>query len=290
MKFKKSTYKATRKISLIILIIITLTGATLYAGQKPLSVFVSIPPQAYFVEQLARERASVAILADKGENPESYAPKPHAIIKLKKADIFFTIGVPFEKRLLEKIKNSFKNINIVNTAKGIKLRKMEGGTEDDPHTWLSPALVKHQAKIITNALCNADKAGEKIYKENLKRFINKLNKLNIKIKTALKPIAGGTIFVFHPAFGYFTDQYQLKQKAIQISGKTPKAAAVSSFIKQAKAQNIRIIFLQPQFDKQAASKIAKAINGAVVFLDPLGKNYIKNLEDIADKILAALKP
>ncbi|MBW1615784.1 MAG: zinc ABC transporter substrate-binding protein [Deltaproteobacteria bacterium] len=281
--------KIIYKINLIILTLILLTGSSVNATEKPLSVFVSIPPQAYFVEQIAGKKAVVNILVRKGENPESYTPKPNIIAKLKKTDILFTIGVPFEKRLLTKIKNSFKNINIINTAKGINLRKMDGGTEDDPHTWLSPNLVKHQAKIITDALCNADKAEAATYRDNLKIFLDKLNRVDIKIKTALKPFAGGTIFVFHPAFGYLADQYQLKQKAIQISGKAPKGAALSNFIKQAKKENIRIIFLQPQFDKQAASKIAEAINGSVVFLDPLEKNYIKNLEDMADKIVAALK-
>ncbi len=281
--------KIIYKINLIILTLILLTGSSVNATEKPLSIFVSIPPQAYFVEQIAGEKAVVNILASKGENPESYAPKPDTIIKLQKTDMLFTIGVPFEKRLLKKIKASFKNIDIIDTVKGISLRKMDGGTEDDPHTWLSPLLVKHQAQIITEALCNANKAEDKMYRNNLKMFLDKLNRIDLKIKKTLKPFAGETIFVFHPAFGYFTDQYQLKQKAIQISGKAPKGAALSNFIKEAKKQKIRIIFLQPQFDKQAASKIAKAINGTVVFLDPLAKDYIKNLEDIADKIASAFK-
>jgi len=287
----KNKYKINVKIGLIILIFIILISGKLWAEEKPLSVFVSIPPQAYFVEQItAGSRTEINIFVKKGDNPESYAPKPNIIAKLKKADIFFTIGVPFEKRLVETIERSFENLKIVNTAKGIKLMKMEGGTKDDPHVWLSPALVKQQAKIITEALCNADKEEEIIYRKNLKQFMDDLDKIDTKIKGTLKPVEGGAIFVFHPAFGYFADRYGLKQKAVQISGKAPKGAALYDYIKEAKARNIKVIFLQPQFDKEAAAKIAKEINGRVVFLDPLEKDYIRNLEDMAIKIFEALEP
>ena len=49
-------------------------------------------------------------------------------------------------------------------------------------------------------------------------------------------------------------------------------------IRPRKIDGIRVVFVQPQFDTNAASKIASAINGVVVALDPLKRNYIKNME------------
>jgi zinc transport system substrate-binding protein len=72
-------------------------------------------------------------------------------------------------------------------------------------------------------------------------------------------------------------------------GKAPKGKTLSSIIKQAKKQKAKVIFAQPQFDRNAAQKIASAINGVVMFIDPLAYDYIANMENIAQTITRALK-
>jgi zinc transport system substrate-binding protein len=59
-------------------------------------------------------------------------------------------------------------------------------------------------------------------------------------------------------------------------------------VKQARAEGVRIIFLQPQFDSRAARAIAGAIGGAVAPIDSLAPDVIKNLDDIAAKIQQSL--
>ena len=60
-------------------------------------------------------------------------------------------------------------------------------------------------------------------------------------------------------------------------------------IRLRKMDGIRVVFVQPQFDTNAASKIASVINGVIVPLDPLNRNYIKNMEEVADNIHQALQ-
>nr|MDA3787192.1 zinc ABC transporter substrate-binding protein [Desulfobacula sp.] len=116
-----------------------------------------------------------------------------------------------------------------------------------------------------------------------------LDDLDNRLKTVLKDLKGGNLFVFHPAFGYFTDAYGLKQIAVEAMGKAPKGKALSEIIKLAKKEKTRVIFVQPQFDRNAAQKIASAINGAVVSIDPLAYDYLANMENIAQSIAGALK-
>jgi zinc transport system substrate-binding protein len=73
----------------------------------------------------------------------------------------------------------------------------------------------------------------------------------------------------------------LRQKAIEFEGKRPKAKALAQFIKTAKKENVQVIFVQPQFDRNTARKIAKSIKGKVITLDPLAKNYLQNMERMA---------
>ena len=74
---------------------------------------------------------------------------------------------------------------------------------------------------------------------------------------------------------------KLGERAIVQSGQ-------SNFTER-RQRGVKVIFVQPQFSPKSAEAVAAAINGVVVPLDPLARNYIRNLEDMAAKIEAALK-
>lgn len=160
--------------------------------------------------------------------------------------------------------------------------------ERDPHIWLDPLLVKIQAKTICDALTKLAPKNANVYQKNLRKFQDDLDRINATVTEALAPLKGKELFVFHPAYGYFSDRYGLKQEAVETGGKEPSAKQLSALIAKAKAAGVRVIFVQPQFDRKNAETIAKAIGGAVVSLDPLAADYIKNLRDMAQKVRSAL--
>ncbi|CCK79211.1 metal ABC transporter solute-binding protein, Zn/Mn family [Desulfobacula toluolica] len=270
-------------------------------------VHVSILPQKYFVEQIGRDNVKVDVLVKPGKSPSTYSPSPDQIRNLASSDVYFRIGVPFENGILNKIE-SIANARIVDTRKGIALRTVEkhyhgkaAHTHDsvhqnvknaigkDPHIWMNPLMVKKQAHTIFQTLSNIDPDHRNIYKTNYDLFSLELDALDKRLKTILKPLKGQNLFVFHPSFGYFTDAYGLKQVAIETMGKAPKGKELSNIIKLAKKQKARIIFVQAQFDRNAAEKIASAIKGTVVSIDPLAYDYPSNMENIAQTIIRALK-
>jgi zinc transport system substrate-binding protein len=122
------------------------------------------------------------------------------------------------------------------------------------------------------------------YDRNLRAFLADLDKLNAKIADALAPMKGQTFFVFHPALGYFADAYGLKQQAVEIEGKSPSAKQLGKLIDLARAKGAKVIFVEPQFPSRSARRVAKAIGGVVVPIDPLAEDYMKNLAAIAEKI------
>lgn len=253
---------------------------------KPMTVFVSIEPQAFFVERIGRDRVVVEVLVPPGKSPAVYSPKSSQMAKLSGARFFFTIGVPFERSLMPKIKAASQGLTIIDTTKGISLRRFaSGGT--DPHVWMNPVLVKKQAENICDALCSALPESADYFRTNLELFQADLDGLDKAIAKALKPVMGENIFVFHPVFGYFADQYGLTQMAVEVEGKAPKGKALADFIKQARAAKARVIFVQPQFDTRTAEKIANAINGVVIPLDPLARDYVNNLMAMAQTIKKA---
>ena len=279
-----------------------------------MKIHVSVLPQKYFVEQIARNLAEVDVLVTPGKSPTTYSPSPDQIRRLARADVYFRIGVPFENGFLHKLVSMAPDIQVVDTRKGITLRDMKGhihekdepealihgdkvsdsghGNVDgkDPHIWMNPLLVKQQAKTIADTLSELAPQHQARFQANCRQFSHKLDQLYNRLHILLAPLAGTSFFVFHPAFGYFADAFDLNQIPVETMGRSPKGKELSAIIKLARQEKTRIIFVQPQFDAHAARKIARAVNGAVVSIDPLAYDYLNNMAQMADTISNALTP
>ena len=272
-------------------------GGQREAGEeKKMKVFVSILPQVYFVDRVGGRRVETEVLVQPGHSPATYEPTPRQMARLAGARVFFRIGVGFENALLPKIESILKNLDIVDTREGISLRALEGYGEHssrgdglDPHIWLSPVLVKRQAETIRDTLISVDPEGEREYMANYTAFAEELDAFHRRIQALLSPFKGKELFVFHPAYGYFTDVYGLKQAAVETGGTEPSARQLAHFIELARERGVKVIFVQPQFSGVGALAVAGAVGGRVETLDPLSGDYLRNLEEMARKIAGALK-
>lgn len=296
-----------KKPKIIYALLIPVLFVGLFAGvvhaEAGMSAFVSILPQAYFLERVGGQHVSVEVLVGEGQSPATYEPSPQQMARLSSAKVYFAIGVPFEKNLLKKIRQSHKKLVIIETQKGVDYRHLEthhhdhdakGGEKHhhgtpDPHIWMDPNLVKVQATNICDALSKLDPANAEDYSRNLRLFISDLNQTDKRIRVALAPVKGKSMYVFHPAFGYFANSYGLRQIPIEIEGKEPGAKQLAAIIDKAKKDGVRVIFVQPQFSTKSAQSIAGAVGGAVVPIDPLARDYLANLDRLASSIENGLR-
>ena len=271
------------------------------AGKK-LAVFVSIPPQKYFLQQIGKQRVDVQIMVQPGASPATYEPKPRQMAAISRTQSYFAIGVPFEKTWLPKIAAANPNMRVVHTDHGIQKIPMAGHQhkaeqhdgkdhpgEPDPHIWLSPALVIVQARTIMMALQEIDPSHRSVYESNTNAFVAKLVDLDADLKNIFAGKQGFQFMVFHPAWGYFAQAYGLQQVPVETEGKNSKPARLKELIGLARAKNIKIIFAQPQFSSKSAELVANEIGGQVIFADPLALNWPQNLREVAQKFRAALK-
>ncbi len=95
--------------------------------------------------------------------------------------------------------------------------------------------------------------------------------------------------IYHPSIGYFADDYGLEQLAVEIEGKDPGPGQIQGLIDRAEEEEVAVIFVSPQFDVEAAQTIADEIGGRVETLDPLAKDYLDNMEDIAWSLIDAFE-
>lgn len=273
-------------VSLAVLLVFTPLSA-IGAASGEIKAFVSILPQAYFVERIGDPFVDVEVLVGPGQSPATYEPTPKQMANLGRAQVYFRIGTPFEQGFIDKIAHTFRNLIIIDTRKGVTLSYFEqgGGKQvPDPHIWLDPKRVKIQASTICEALSQIDAAHASEFKENLQAFQTDLDRLDAKITKILAPVKGQAFYVFHPAFGYFGESYGLTQVAVEIAGKEPSAKQLADLIERAKREKVRVIFVQPQYAKKDAETIAKAIDGAVVPINPLPRDYLTSLEEMAQTL------
>jgi zinc transport system substrate-binding protein len=159
----------------------------------------------------------------------------------------------------------------------------------DPHIWLSPKLVKIQARTIMAALQEADPANRNVYEANFKAFMARIDQLDADLEKTLAGKKGLQFIVFHPAWGYFAHAYDIKQVPIEVEGKDPKPAQLEKLINHAREKGIKVVLAQRQFSTKSAELLARQIGGQVAFVDPLAEDWMANLRQVADKFRAALK-
>jgi zinc transport system substrate-binding protein len=292
-------------------------------GAAPLAVvsaFCSIAPQEFFVERVGGDLVSVKVLVGPGQSPHMFEPTPRQMADLAASDVYFAIGLPFENRLLGRVEKLGSGIQVVDTSEGVPRRQVEdahghdeeetsGGDSDrqedadhassahdsergglpDPHTWLNPRFAGMQARNICSALKElVPEHGDEL-EANLSRLLRDLDALDAELTDALGPLAGESIYVFHPAFGYFTDAYGLRQVPIELGGMEPSARELVGLMDHAISEGVRVIFVQPQFSTRSARAIAEEIGGVVVPIDPLSADYLDNMRTIAREVKKALR-
>ena len=267
--------------------------------QGPPMVFVSIPPQKFFVDRIAGDRAQTRILIAPGQSPHTYTPTPRQIADLSRASVYFTIGIPFEDQIAKKAAAQNRLLRIEDMGRGVERAAAvehdhehehdhghhEEHGELDPHIWMSPRNAVTMAENTAAVLSALDPANKEAYEKNKQSLIADLRALDQKLSAMFEPFKGRRFYVYHPAFGYFAQAYGLEQIAVETGGKEPSARTLDALIRQARTDGVRVIFVQPQFSKKSADRVAREIGGVVIPLDGLAEDYIANMEIMAREIV-----
>ncbi len=261
------------------------------------TVAVSILPQAYFVERISGGKVRALVLVGPGQSPHSYEPTPRQMRELAEASAWFVIGVDFEKSLVPKVSSLYPNLPIVDTVKNVKYRELaahdhegeenrkgekEGGK--DLHVWLGRQAALAMADEIRNELIALDPDGAAAYRANRDAFAKDADAVFDNLAKELAPLRGKTVFVYHPSFGYFLDEFGIGQEAVETGGKEPTQKHLARLIEEARKDGTKVIFVQEQFPTAAAETVAKAIGGTVAKIDPLAPDWLDNLGRIGEAL------
>jgi zinc transport system substrate-binding protein len=258
-------------------------------------VYVSIPPQAFLVEWLAGDLVDVGILLPPGASPATYEPTPKQMAALDRSRLYLQIGAPFEGPVLAKVSDLMPDLRVVDCRAGVELEPIGGDGHDhgfgllDPHIWLDPRRMKTIADTTAKALQILLPNDSPAIEDRLAALHSAIDETDVRVGETLAPLAGRTLLVFHPAYGYFTRRYGLIQKAVEVDGKAPSARRLATVVDEIRQQPVPALFVQPQFSRSAAERVASALDCEFVELDPLARDYLANLETMANRIVGALQ-
>jgi zinc transport system substrate-binding protein len=290
-------------VVLLLLPLIVACGAPT-AREGKVRAMVTVIPHVWLVEQIGGEHVEVAAMVRPGESAELYQPTDAEVSRVMSSDVYFRVGMPLEDSPGFRAIRASK-LRIVDLREGIALRPIERHShheeaghdepghdhahEDeegrkDPHIWLSPRLLKVQARTVADTLCEIDPPHADDYRANLAAVLKRLDELDREIGKLIEPYRGRAFFVFHPAWGYFAEDYGLRQMAIETGGKEPSDRELSDLQQEARAEKIRVIFVQPQSAGRAAKAIAEAIGGRTETAEDLAKDLPNGLLQMARRL------
>ena len=283
---------------------------------NPVKVAVTLPPYRTIVAELAGDRAEVHGLVPAGVNYHVWEPTPATIKALASCTILFTDSLGMDLPWLPRFQAANPNLRMVGIATDVTWLEQsehdeheEHGEEHhehaeieehehhhheglDPHIWTSPRQVMAMAVRISAALMAADPQGMPYYKKRLGDFLTSAHQLDQLLKRTVSkmPAESRRFIVYHPSYGYLARDYGLIQESIEFDGKEPKPATLARLVETAKAEKIRLIFVQPEFDQRSARTLAQEIGGAVMPTDPTGSDWEGNLRSFAQALESASRP
>jgi zinc transport system substrate-binding protein len=260
-------------------------GDASLAEVDTLGVAVTIAPLADFVENVGGEHVDVTIMVPPGASPHLYSPTQRQLKQLQDAEVYAKVGsgVDFELAYMDTLIEQNPKMLVVDCSRGIEL------IQGDPHIWNSPVNAKKMVGNICEGLMAADPDHAADYQANTDAYLQDLDDLDAYIHDRLDSSTNRYFMTYHPSFGYFAEEYNLTQLAIEHEGKVTTSAVLDDCIDKASEHNLSYVFVAPQFATDHAEEVAKRIGGRTAFIDPLGEIYIDNMRDVADSIALELE-
>jgi len=280
MKIFYKTIKNTALIilSAIVLSVLMFTLSSCKALQKDewedngkINIMTTVFPPYDFVRQIAGDKVNLKVLTPTGGEVHSVEITSNMQKLISESDLFIMIGGEGEKWLEGVLKSAkVEKSRVLTLIEGIDL--IEVGVEHeedhdddhnhtfDEHIWTSPKNAIKMVERISHKLCEIDPENSDFYKENTEKYIDKLNKLDSKIRETTENAEFDTIIVADRLpFIYFTTEYGLNYHSA-FDGCTanadPNPTTIRTLIDKVKEQNIKYIFYVEFSSKTIANTVA----------------------------------
>jgi len=224
------------------------------------------------------------------------------LVTLAKSDVLIINGVGMEG-FMDKVISNFNELKIIDASKGIDVihedcnenhSEHEGHNhETNSHVFVSVKNYIKQVQNICNELIKLDSKNKEVYELNTQSYVERLQELDKEINNQISSLSSKNIVTFHNTFDYFAKDYGLNVVGIIESehGKTPSASEIATLVENIKTNNVKAIFVEPEYSLKIVDTVAKETGVKVYVLHSMtsGKNNKDEYINIMKENLNTLK-
>ena len=280
-------------VALVATFISTTERPFLAGAQSKPTVVVTIAPQAAFVREVAGDRVNIVTVLPPGANHETYSPPPQDMAQMSNASLYLALGLPPERsNILPKLTEMNRNLKIIDVQNEVARSyapRFFAPDDQDPHIWLSPKRAILMVQLTARELSLLDPANRELYAANSQRYVGQIEAAEREARELLSPMANRTFIVYHPAFGYFAEDYNLTMVALEEEGKEADPRRMREVIDMAREKGIKIIFYQEDIDGRQSRTFAEELGGRAEKISPMATNYVDNIRRMARSFAEGLK-
>ncbi|MDR1257858.1 MAG: zinc ABC transporter substrate-binding protein [Tannerellaceae bacterium] len=267
----------------------TLASLLTFAGCTSQSegdyIAVTIEPQQYFAEKIAGDKFAIHTVVPAGQSPEIYDPTPQQMIRVSKSRAYLQIGhIGFEQAWMQHIRDNNPMMQVFDLSEGFELIMDEdshhpGGV--DPHIWSCIGGARAIAGNTLKAFIAIDKDNEAYYRRNYNSIVAEIDETEAIIRQKLSHLANSAFIIYHPSLTYFAHEFDLLQLCIEADGKEPSPGQLKELVDEAREHHASVVFVQQEFDRKNAERIAEETSCRIVSINPLNYHWNKELISIA---------
>ena len=234
---------------------------------------------ADIVKIIGGDHVTVTSIARGNQDPHYVEILPSYMVKVRKADIYFMVGMELDLWAQQIIDGS-RNRKVMVVDCSVEINKMEVPTGQidasmgdihrfgNPHYWLDPENGKLIARMVAEKLINHDSKNAEQYQSNLTQFENDLNSAISIWTKRFSDLRNKNIIFYHNSWPYFSKRFGLITVGFlePKPGITPSPSQLNQVINQIKENEIEVIASESYFSDRAPKFIASKTKVKIVKL------------------------
>jgi len=248
----------------------------------PLSVVATTPDLASIAKAIGGDAVDVKALAKPTEDSHFVDAKPSHIVTLNRADVLIEGGAELELGWLPPLLESARNSRIAAGAPGrivastgitmkekpVAFDRSKGDVHalGNPHFLVDPLNAKIVAANIADHLARVAPASASVFKANLATFNATIDAKLAEWQKQLSPFEGAKIVTYHKDFNYLADRFGLEvvETLEPKPGIAPSPSHLAVVIAAMRAQNAKVILVQPFQNRKTAETVARQTGATVL--------------------------
>src|SRR5213592_4288888 len=274
------------KIKHLAYVLVILAAAPLSArAQGKLSVIATTEDLASIASEVGGDHISIDSIAKGYQDPHFVEAKPSFILKLQRADVLVVVGRELEIGWLPPLIQQSRNSKIQPGSEGyldasLKAQILEVPTTQvtramgdvhplgNPHYWLDPQNGKSIGREIAAKLEQFRPNERSYFEQQLTDFTARLDAAEKRWLAQTAPFKGMKVVTYHRSFPNFAERFGLDIIGYvePKPGIPPSPQHTLDLINEMKAQNVKILMVEPYFDLKTPNAIGRETGAQVLVL------------------------